>query len=252
MNHNIILSKAFDYQIIGAGFNNILPLKAGEGLKSVFLKMVTNLRYRDIFPLVFIERFYDVNILIGIYILVLPFDIYYVQTMIVILALLWIMLFFMSRQQNIFTLIIDRIKISNKNKGLLHTLLKNISSAIHKKNILQVLIYTIIGWVVQLFLYYLVLVYFSGFDLGLSGLVALLVFTSFGLAIPSLPAGIGVYEAVMTGTLIILGVEKESALAAAIFLHMVQVVPTVTYTIFILIKSKIPLNKISDKWGVGV
>ena len=45
-----------------------------------------------------------------------------------------------------------------------------------------------------------------------------------GFAIPSAPAGIGVYEAAMVGAFLLLNVDSESALAIALVLHAMQFV----------------------------
>lgn len=49
---------------------------------------------------------------------------------------------------------------------------------------------------------------------------------SFGIALPSAPAGIGIYEVAMVGALSLLGVAIEQALAFAIVIHLIHIVVT--------------------------
>jgi uncharacterized membrane protein YbhN (UPF0104 family) len=49
---------------------------------------------------------------------------------------------------------------------------------------------------------------------------------SFGIALPSAPAGIGIYEVAMVGALSLLGVAIEQALAYAIVIHLIHIVVT--------------------------
>jgi uncharacterized protein (TIRG00374 family) len=59
--------------------------------------------------------------------------------------------------------------------------------------------------------------WWTGFALGV---------VSLGIALPSAPASLGVYEAAMVGALAILGVPASQALAIAIIAHVIHIIST--------------------------
>ena len=73
-----------------------------------------------------------------------------------------------------------------------------------------------------------------------------------GIALPSAPASLGVYEGTMVIALSILGIDKNSALSTAIILHSLQILATSLIGIIGLSVQGITLveiiNTISNRW----
>jgi hypothetical protein len=57
-----------------------------------------------------------------------------------------------------------------------------------------------------------------------------------GVAIPSAPASVGVFEAAVVGSLALLGISSSSALAYAIVMHLDQIVVTAVFGLWGLIR----------------
>jgi uncharacterized membrane protein YbhN (UPF0104 family) len=57
-----------------------------------------------------------------------------------------------------------------------------------------------------------------------------------GVAIPSAPASVGVFEASLVGSLALLGISSGSALAYAIVMHLDQIVLTAVFGLWGLIR----------------
>lgn len=63
-----------------------------------------------------------------------------------------------------------------------------------------------------------------------------------GMLLPALPANVGTYEAAIVAALLLAGQDKHTALAAALLLHAVNVIPTTLYAAFIMLRGSWPLN----------
>jgi len=95
----------------------------------------------------------------------------------------------------------------------------------HPMQFLKVVFWSALTWTSWVMLYYIVLraiapnapFWWGAF---INGLLAL------GAAVPSAPAGLGVYEASMVGALSILKVDQTIAMAYAISMHLIQILMT--------------------------
>ena len=86
----------------------------------------------------------------------------------------------------------------------------------------------IAGWVIARSL---------GIELGILSIAALLVAATFFVsAVPSLPGGVGVYEAAMTHTLQLLGVEQATAFTFAVIMHALIFLPPTTIALVMLFR----------------
>ena len=59
-----------------------------------------------------------------------------------------------------------------------------------------------------------------------------------GMMLPAMPANIGTFEASVVAALVLAGQDKEVALAAALLLHAVSVLPTAAYAAVTMVRSK--------------
>jgi uncharacterized protein (TIRG00374 family) len=85
--------------------------------------------------------------------------------------------------------------------------------------------------------------YIPGLHFGILDAVALLIIVSLAIAVPSAPAGIGVFEA---GVLIYLtrffGVSNEAALAAAVVFHLAISIPQLLFVGILLLRNSLTLR----------
>jgi uncharacterized membrane protein YbhN (UPF0104 family) len=59
-----------------------------------------------------------------------------------------------------------------------------------------------------------------------------------GMMLPAMPANIGTFEASVVAALVLAGQDKEIALAAALLLHAVSVLPTAAYAAVTMVRNK--------------
>ena len=103
--------------------------------------------------------------------------------------------------------------------------IKGLTSLAKPKNLLIGVIYIVASWILWVSLLYYALriiepaapIWWAIFA---EGVLAL------GIALPSAPASLGVYEGTMVVALSILGIDKNSALSSAIILHSLQILIT--------------------------
>ena len=135
--------------------------------------------------------------------------------------------FFLSKPANFFRLLAF---FPNKAKLYIEKFLISFSSSVHfisNRNLLmQISLYSIIIWMLTLLSSYLIL---RGLNVYLPfyGYFFVVAVGVLGLVIPSTSGGIGVFHAIATGALILLGIPPDKALTYAIIAHAFDFVPNV-------------------------
>jgi len=94
----------------------------------------------------------------------------------------------------------------------------------HKKDILMVILFSVLVWFVEGMTYYVVSLSF-GFNLPLYVSLFTVVIVNLGIMIPSAPGYIATFEFFCISALALFSVEKSVALSFAIVLHIVLFVP---------------------------
>ena len=222
--------------LIGLLFNQILPLRAGEAARVVVLNQEAGTSRAEALGTAVVERIFDVLALLVILFVTLP----------LLPTLTWIQgaavfaLFFVAvvALGVVFLVVVgDRLlRIVFAPLALLPGLTRartnaaaaNLAGglgALHRPRLaFASFAVTMISWLVAGISYWCVL---RGFELGLGfeAALLLLVTTNLALVIPSLPAGVGVFEAATIFTLAAYDIGESSALACAVVLHAVNFFP---------------------------
>jgi uncharacterized protein (TIRG00374 family) len=216
--------------------NNILPFKAGEVGRAVLMNQKTGKGVMYMFSSIVIERAIDIGFAAGLFLVTLPLTTQMESAkpfaIVALSAVIagFIALFIISRFHQ---------EISNWVKKILarwawgtrvifpriESFLDGFQVITHPLQFLKVLFWSALTWTSWVLLYYIVLraiapaapFWWGAF---INGLLAL------GAAVPSAPAGLGVYEASMVGALSILKVDRAIAMAYAISMHLVQILMT--------------------------
>ncbi|MCX6054932.1 MAG: lysylphosphatidylglycerol synthase transmembrane domain-containing protein [Chloroflexi bacterium] len=218
---------------IGEGYflNNILPFKAGELGRSFILGRSSKLGTMYIFSTVVVERAFDIAFAGVLVVLSLPYItgmdwIKPIATilLVAVIAFLFI-IFLLARNQEVVLSWSNRlhkpVKLANTLRPKMQNMIKGFSTLASPARFGLSLFWIAICWLVWSISYSLAVVqiipnapfWWGGF---VSGVVAL------GVAIPSAPSGLGVFEATFVGAIAILGGSSGSALAYAILLHFLQ------------------------------
>jgi hypothetical protein len=216
--------------------NNILPLRLGEIGRAFLIGQKANLQFWEVIPSILIERALDLAFAAGIFLSTLPFVIgvdWAKQAsmaigIIVVVGLIAIYILARNRQSVLGW--IDRAsqrwsvvkKVTGRRVVAFFDGLGILTDA---RLFVEALGWECLNWLVAILQYYLFLRAFFPSPSLLWVLFALGV-GALGIAAPSSPGAIGVFEAALVGALLALGVNVSSAAAFAISVHFTTYIVT--------------------------
>lgn len=217
---------------VGYLMNNLLPLRAGEFARALFLGKTSGLGTMHVLSTIVIERAFDLAIAAGLLLSTLPLALgmAWARPVAVITLMLVIAgitaLFLMARYQETVHRWVVRLggRFSLVNRLVvpqLDALLRGLSVLIQPRRFFISLSWILLSWVVAVLEYYTMLLalepnaplWWGAF---VDGVLAL------GIAVPSAPGAVGVFEAAMVGALTLLGFNPSVGLAYAVILHFIQ------------------------------
>jgi uncharacterized protein (TIRG00374 family) len=216
----------------GYFLNNIFPLRAGELGRSLFVGKSSGLGTFHVLSTIVIERAFDIAFAAILVLVTLPLvvglgwvrTVAFTALVIVIAAL--ICMFLIARNRQKVTQWVEKLGtrwsfVSKRITPQISKLLDGLSSLTNPKQFLISFFWIGVTWVLWILIYNIMMwqilpdaPIWSGAFIG--SILAL------GVAIPSAPAAIGVYEASMVAAVVILGGDESSALAIALIMHVLQ------------------------------
>ena len=226
------------FLVINEGYflNNIFPLRAGEIGRALFMGQFTGFGPYHVLSTILIERAFDVAMAAGLMLSTLPLalgmgwarPIAIVSLVLVILG--FIALYLIARYNNkVKELIMHLGKrwpfVQNAVIPRIDALLDGLGALTNPAQFLLALFWIALSWVIWVLLYYVMLlpiapqapIWWAGFG---DAVLAM------GIAIPSAPSGLGIFEGALVGAFVLLGVSPSAALAYAITMHVLQFVQT--------------------------
>ena len=213
--------------------NNIFPFRLGELGRAFLLSQSTTLSGFFVLSTIVIERAYDLTIAAGLLLATLPFvfgvemgqSIAYIVLAVVLLGLVAMFVFARNRHRiksklNDYSL--SRPRFKERLLPPISSFLDGLGALARWDQFLLSISFMLLSWLFGAGeLYFLALsfgvemeIWWIGFVLGV---------ISLWIAIPSAPAGLGVYEVAMVGAFSILGVPSSQALAIALVAHVIQI-----------------------------
>ena len=234
--------------IFALGVNNIFPAKLGEAAKALYLGQYCSIGAAGGVGIVFWERFFDLNLLLFLGLLTtlslhlefatIPFALaigmgwMYVYCLLHHPGVVQRILFFLPLGR--LRLFIDDVNIHVSREFSLGFFLKlaGLTSLVWCQYVLQV------GGG---------LVWMGELPLTLGQTLAVFSISAVGMAVPSSPGSIGVYEASFIFALGLCGIPKTDSLAVALVIHMIQYVPTTLISGIILCDKRILLSGLWKK-----
>lgn len=226
------LRQAFFVVNEGYLLNNLFPLRAGEFGRAVFMGRVTGLGPLHVLSTIVIERAFDMAMAAGLLLTTLPLAlgmswarpvaILTLVLVIVGLTLLYLMARYNQQVQDWLLRLGKRWPLVEKYiVPRLGSLLNGLRVLTRPSQFLQSLFWIAASWLLWVVIYYLMLLpiapqapfWWAAFA---DSVLAL------GIAIPSAPGAVGVFEAAMVGALTLVGVNASAALAYAIMMHFLQ------------------------------
>lgn len=216
--------------------NNILPFRLGEVGRSLILAGKANLNFLQVFSTVLIERIMDVGMAAAIILITLPFVIgANWAKQIAILAALFvvaglILLFFFARNQEFFLILFNRLtkrwrsinKIGNEQ---ITKFFAGLSVLTNPKRFIQATLWLLLNWLIAILLYNVILHAYLPESKPLWG-IFILGIASIGIATPSSPGAVGVFELSVILGLSVFNVNHSTALAIAVTAHFINYLTT--------------------------
>lgn len=224
--------------LLGLGLNNVLPAKLGEVGKAVYARHASGLSLPRTLSLVFWERFFDLNallllallasLMVRVHLAILPLAMAVTGVWgIVILLRYW----------PLGAEYLIRLTPGRYLKEFFREAHDHLQERVSLRLFVEVAVGTAGIWV--LYTLQVVLILLLAADLSLTPAQAFTVFvvSAAGMALPSAPAAIGVFEAAIVVSLGWFGVDKSQAAGAAFVTHMVQYIPTTLGAVLVLLSA---------------
>lgn len=213
--------------------NNIFPFRLGELGRAFLLSQATALSGFFALSTIVIERAYDLAIAAGLLLATVPFvlgvdmgqSIAYTVLTVVILGLVAMFLFAHNRnwiKSKLDDYSLSRPLFRERLSPRIDSILDGLGVLTRWDQFLLSVFFMLLSWFFgAMELYFLTMSF--GVDVELWWIGFVLGVISLGIAIPSAPAGLGVYEVAMVGAFSILRVPAAQALAIAVVAHLIQI-----------------------------
>ncbi|MBC8506766.1 MAG: flippase-like domain-containing protein [Anaerolineales bacterium] len=238
---------------IGYLLNNVLPFRLGE-LGRAYILGKDGLGFWRVFPSIMIERAFDMIIAVALVLGVLPFVLISSNTKqvalvvggIVILGLLILYLLARNRQWAMAKF----IKLGSRwpwilrlGENRLDAFLEGLEVLTSLGRFTKVLLSMIVSWTMAITIQYLILLAFYP-EARILHAITTQGISALGVAVPSSPGYIGVFEAVIVGALALFGISFSTAFAYALTLHLMYILMTGAFGAYGLAVSRISLGEV--------
>lgn len=216
--------------------NNILPFRLGELGRALLIGERAGLRFWRALSSIVVERVFDLGIAAGLLFATFPLVVgadwarSAAIVTLVIVAVGFVMLFVMARRPELFTRLVERVtsplpKLSHWLKDKLASFLEGLSALKDAGRFLRVAFWMLLTWFFNVAWYYVLMRSFMPESTWLWAFFTIAV-ASVGVAIPSSPAYVGVFESVVVGAMSLFGVDSAVSLAYAVVGHILYFVVT--------------------------
>ena len=240
----VSIKQAFLVVNEGYFFNNLIP-RSGEIVRTLLVSGITKISAFQVASSILVERAIDILIAATMFLLTLPFavEMEWVKPIAIVLfvcfSVMIIILIFLARKS-------DSVKNWLASKDIKSTFLKEkilpkfgeildgLATLNNPLKFARSIFWILISW-----LCWTMLVYFGITRLTDHAPFWWAIFAqsvlALGIALPSAPAGLGVYEGTMVAALAVFGLDESSTLSIALVLHFTQIFVTAVIGIYGLI-----------------
>lgn len=224
-------------------FNNFLPFRLGEVGRAMLLGR-SGLGFWRVLSTILIERAFDMILAAGLLIGTMPFVFGSAQSRKVAFGVLGFVLLglvtmhLLARYQNRVISLFERISarwslISRFGVERLNAFFQGLTALVQLSRFLRVLAWMIMSWGLALVYQHLLLLAFVP-DARLAWTAFGVGTASLGVALPSSPSYVGVFEAAWIGALAIFDVPTSAAFAYAILAHVLHILISVVFGVYAL------------------
>ncbi len=234
--------KAF---LLSMAVNNIVPAKLGELAKAFYFKRECSFSLGQSVSMVFWERFFDLNAMLFLGTIVafmFKVNVAFIPLFLVVSSI-WAGLFFIRSFPTLSHKLIQLVPVERA-RGFLAEIKLQILHGVSPLFLLLLGAYTLLCWIFYSGTTILTLFWVAHMPVTFWQAMTVFVISAVGMATPSSPGSVGVFEAAVTFSLGLFGIDKEQALAAGLVLHMIQYIPVTVLGIAVLARSGLSLQKL--------
>lgn len=230
---------------LALGLNNVFPAKLGEIAKTVYVSRKCGFSTAKGLGLIFWERFFDVNMVLCLAILSVGVsrDGLLIWPGLAFIVAAWLCIAGLTAWPDLARAALRLVPVERM-RLFAWDFLGQLRERVGAVFFVKLGLATVFVWGSYFLVCLLCLVWVAGLELGLFEVLVTFVVAALGMAVPSTPGGIGVYEAAVVFALGLFGVDKESALAAGLVMHMAQFIPVTLAGTLVLAASDLRLGQL--------
>lgn len=219
--HDFAFSNTYWANAIGYLANNILPARAGEVIRSVVLALSANIRKTLVLATALTERMLDAAVLLLLawcmlfFTVELPPAFRTIWTIILPLVLLLVLIAFIAPSMQAFWVKLIHllplgVAFKMRLEAFLNGMLDGIRVFHHPGFLTKFLLYTLIIWFVDAFMFRALAAAF-GSELTLPQAIIFVAIIGFASSVPSTPGYVGVFQAIAVALLPVFGMKESQA-----------------------------------------
>lgn len=236
------ITQAWSIVCIGNGLNNLLPFRLGDVARIYCAKQYYQIKVSRVIAATFIERYFDLMMLLGIGVSVVLFgspgyDMTFIYILLILLSfgILSVLLYRMLLAEN------GWLRRWFYRFSIVEKFMLVLSGIFHRVSQKRIIINSLMIWLILIAIYYVFFkVNLVGVHLSFQSAAILCFTTTLAFAVPYVVAGIGVFESVVIYYLIsFLHVPTTEAVALALMFHLVYALPQVLLMALIILKRKV-------------
>jgi uncharacterized membrane protein YbhN (UPF0104 family) len=242
----------FNAYVLGLGLSNVLPAKGGELAKALHLRREAGLPLSHTVSTVFWERFLDLNALtlLGAGAAAFLGHSTVAAGLATATAVLWTLIILVRHFPSL-PRHLSSIMVWQRLKDFFQETAAQAAGGLHPGYLGLGAVLSVPVWLTYYLQYHILLNLAAGFGLAHGAVIAVFLIGVLGLAAPSTPGGLGVYEAVLVAALQLHDIDKESAVAAGLAYRFFQFAPPTLYALALLAVKGLPLGRMSVKPDPG-
>ena len=225
--------------IAGAGLNNILVANSGDAARAVFVTRASGAPSAAVLAALALERLFDligyIVLMAGAaYLLPMPHEIQRWRSVAVGTLLGVIVLFgaLLRRAPRIVAATVYPATLVGRVRTYLDRFMESVRSILTVKRIALAMSLALVNWAAQIATYHLVAVA-AHFPISVVGSVTTLITANVGFVVRATPGNVGVFQMVYGVTAQALGLNRDSAVAVALLLQLIQNLPVTLLAIAI-------------------
>lgn len=247
---------------IGFMANNILPFRMGEVMRSLSASRLANVRFTAAFSSVAVERVFDGLTVVGLLVISLfaaglPAGVEVAGVPVTrtatiaglamgaALLMALVVVAFPALAERVITAVIPSRALAERLVHIVEGLRHGLSVLRSPGRATMVVAMSLVLWLVNALSFYLA---FKAFGIPANFAAALLLqgILVFGIAVPTTPGYVGVFEGAIKAVLLVLGVGADHAVAYALTYHVTTFVPIVLLGVWSLIRTSLSLEEIRE------